>query len=337
MKKLKVGVIGVGVQGEKHIITYKENPFVEKIAIADINEERLKYIAEKYHIASAYTDYVKMLEKENLDLVSVATPDFLHKEPVLEALKHYVNVIVEKPLATNVKDAEDMVSEAKRRKLILYINFANRWCPPFAVIKERINKGELGEVLYAYLRLSDTIYVPTKMIKWANKTTVAFFLMSHTADLARWFFNDEVTKVRAWGVKKVLINQGVNTYDYIVAVLSFRRGGKAVLESSWILPESMPCIVDFKVEIIGTKGATSIDTRFQGIEIATSKFEYPRYLTSSFINGKFYGFCKDSINHVIECLVAEKEPLIKPEDGLMNTKILCAITKSLSEDKEIKI
>jgi len=297
----------------------------------------LRRISKTYGIKSAYTDYVEMLEKENLDLVSVVTPDFAHKAPTIEALKMGVNVVVEKPLATTVRDAEDMVNEAKKKGLLLFTNFFNRWNPPFALTKERVKRGELGDLIYAYTRLSDTLYVPTKMLSWAAKTNVVYFLMSHTADLITWLFSDEVVKVRAWGLIRVLRSLGVDTLDYVIAILEFKRGGRAVLESAWILPESMPCVVDFKLELIGSKGAVNVDARSQGLEVMSLKYEYPRYLVFSDIHGSVFGAVKESLNHVIKCLISGKEPSVKPLDGLVNVKILCSILKSLEEDTDVQL
>mgnify|MGYP000082396776 CR=1 FL=1 len=297
----------------------------------------MRRISKTYGIKSAYTDYVEMLEKENLDLVSVVTPDFAHKAPTIEALKMGVNVVVEKPLATTVRDAEDMVNEAKKKGLLLFTNFFNRWNPPFALTKERVKRGELGDLIYAYTRLSDTLYVPTKMLSWAAKTNVVYFLMSHTADLITWLFSDEVVKVRAWGLIRVLRSLGVDTLDYVIAILEFKRGGRAVLESAWILPESMPCVVDFKLELIGSKGAVNVDARSQGLEVMSLKYEYPRYLVFSDIHGSVFGAVKESLNHVIKCLISGKEPSVKPLDGLVNVKILCSILKSLEEDTDVQL
>ncbi|RLE89749.1 MAG: hypothetical protein DRJ49_01985 [Thermoprotei archaeon] len=330
-KRLRVGVIGVGIQGEVHVKAYKDHPSVDLVAIADIRVKRAKEVAEKYTVKGVYESYEEMLDREELDLVSVVTPDFLHKDPVISALEHGVNVIVEKPLATNVKDAEDMVKTAKRMGLLLYTNFANRWNPPFVEVKRQFENGEMGDPVHAYIRLSDTIYVPIEMIKWSSRTNVAFFLMSHTVDLVRWIFGDEISKVRALSQSKVLNNMGVNTSDIVIALLEFYEGATAVLESCWILPNTLPSMVEFSGEFIGTEGVAFVSTTYQGVSISTSKFHiYPSYLVAAEINNRFVGFVKESIHHVVDCIIGEKQPIISPEDGLAVVKVLCAILESSS-------
>lgn len=337
-RKLRVGVIGVGIQGELHVKIYKEHPNVDLIAITDINKARLDEVAGRYGIESSYTNYVEMLKSEDLDLVSVATPDFLHKEPVVEAAERGINIVVEKPLATNVKDAEEMVSVAEKNGVMLYTNFSNRWSPPFALTKEAVDKGTLGSPIYTYARLSDTIYVPTRMIKWASKTNVAFFLMSHTADLVRWIMSDEVVKVTSSAHYGILNSMGINTADYYIATLHFSKGAMATLESAWILPEGSPAIVDFKFELLCSKGAVYIDAQHQSISMVTeSRVNYPRYLVAGSILGRVYGACKDSIFHAVDCLIHDKKPLISSRDGLINTIILCAIVESATKGTPVSL
>ena len=335
--RLKVGVIGVGIQGQQHILAYKSHPLVELIAAADVDEAKLKRVCGEYNIPKGYTDYRDMIDKEELDLVSVVTPDFLHYEPVTYALKGDVNVIVEKPLSVDVREASEMVNLARSRGLMLFINFSNRWNPPFAIAREKIVSGKMGRPVYAYLRLSDTVYVPFKMLSWASKTNVVFFLMSHTVDLARWIFNDEVESVYATASRRILRSKGVDTYDYVLAILNFKRGSKALLESSWILPESLPTVVDFRAEILCEGGCVFIDDYRQGIEASAEKYTFPKYAGGYVINDRYTGFNRESIHHAVDSLLNEREPSIKPEDGLANTIILCSIIKSIESGEKVYI
>ena len=328
MGRLRTAVIGVGIQGENHVLAYRQHPLVDLVAVCDINRARAREVAAKYGVERCYTDYREMLEKEELDLVSVATPDHLHYEPTIAAIEAGINVLVEKPMATRLEEAEDIVRRARRRGVGLYVNFSNRFNPPFAALKERVERGELGEPLYAYVRLSDTIYVPTKMLSWASQTNVVFFLMSHTFDLVRWIFGSEAVSVEARAEFRVLKRLGIDTPDYVVALIEFEGGARAVLESSWILPESMPSIVDFHAEFIGTKGAAFIDTTYQMISVASERFCYPRVTTATLANRRFVGFVREMIHSIVDALLEGREPLVKPEDGLENVRALTAIMRS---------
>ena len=86
MKKVRVGIIGMGLRGQEHLKIYSQLPEVEVVAVSDIIKEKIVKISKEYNV-SAYTDYIEMLEKEDLDAVSITTPDHLHKDPAIESAK----------------------------------------------------------------------------------------------------------------------------------------------------------------------------------------------------------------------------------------------------------
>ena len=128
--------------------------------------------------------------------------------------------------------------------------------------------------------------------------------MSHTVDLVRWIFCDEMSKVGALSRSKVLNNMRVNIPDIVVALLEFYEGATAVLEFCWILPSTLLSIVEFSGGSIGTEEVTFVSTTYQGVSISTSKLHiYPSYLVATEINSRFVGFIKEPIHHVVEFLL----------------------------------
>ncbi|MHA1665092.1 MAG: Gfo/Idh/MocA family protein, partial [Candidatus Njordarchaeales archaeon] len=339
MKKfLKVGVIGVGTQGENHIKSYQSFRNVRIEAIADLKEERVKKIAERYNIKNWYTDYEEMLELSDLDAVSIVTPDFLHKEPALAAINAGKHVLIEKPLATTVQDAEAIVNAAKKMGVKLMVCFISRWRASVLAAKEFIDKGELGNPVYAYARINDTIYVPTKMLAtWSSKTSLPFWLMSHTIDRVRWLFNSEIKRVYAISSSSVLVKKGITSPDLFHATLEFENGALGAFESCWILPETLPFIADSYMELIYDRGYMDINLSQNSIKIATQK----KYFSPDFSRGSTPGspieHVTATIGHFIECVLEDKEPEASGEDGLAVVKICSAIVKSAQERKPIEL
>jgi len=136
--QVRLGVIGVGLQGQTHLKCYQTLPYAQVVAIADVHEQTLREVGEKFAIPAQYRDYREMLSREELDAVSVVTPDHLHREPVLAAIAAGCHVLCEKPLATGVEDAEAMVTAAKRAGVKLMVNFSNRWQSYLALAKEAV-------------------------------------------------------------------------------------------------------------------------------------------------------------------------------------------------------
>lgn len=335
MREVNVGVVGLGIQGSAHVEALSGLHNVKVIAVADLNFERAKEVARKYKVPKAYDSAYKLAEDPEVEAVIVATPDYAHLEPVMAALKEGKHVLVEKPMATRLKDAERMAAEAKRRGVLLMVNFENRFNPPFAYVKDLLDDGELGVPLHAYIRLSDTIYVPRKMLTWASKTSVAFFLMSHTVDLARWYFGGEVREVYSTSVSRVLRDLG--TPDAYAAILKFEEGF-ALLESSWVIPETAPSIFDFKLELVCSDGAVYIDTQRESLTLCTTKAHaYPHLAKLFRLHGTPIGFLKEADRHFVECVAGRAEPIVKAEDGVANVRILEAIVRSSREGRPVRL
>jgi len=337
MSKLKVGVIGLGIQGETQVKAFKSIPNVEVLAVCDSNQERLKLIKEEYKIQKAYANYLDLVNDKEIDLVSVCTPDFMHYEFVMAALRSGKHTIVEKPMATSTKEAEDMVSESKRRGVYLMVNFSNRWSPAFRIAKDSIEKGEIGEILHAYSRLNDTIYVPTSMIKWASKTNTLWFLGSHVIDLLLWYFKDEVEEVYGKKVSKLLVKKGISTADAYLAMLQFKNGEVALLENSWVLPLGEPFIVDFKMDLVGERGAIKIDRSHHGMikKITNERYEMPDVLRN--IDEDTITFVRDGLKALVDAVQSDKTPPVTGEDGLKVTRIVESIIESSEKNAPVKV
>jgi len=334
------GLIGTGLWGEMHAKVYASYPEAELKAVCDLRADRAKGIAEKYGADEWYSDYNKLLERDDIAAVSIATPDFAHTDIILAALKAGKHVLVEKPLATSVEDCEKVISAAKAikgRKFM--VDFHNRWNPPFVIAKNAIKDGEIGKPALMYIRLNDTIFVPTGMLSWASRSEVVWFVGSHAVDLARWLFDDEVSKVYAVSRSEVLKAKGVDTPDFYEAILEFSKGGVATVENCWILPDSLPTVIDFKCEIIGSSGAFYLDvSSHRTIQKYTqNKASYPDVLGSPVIHDKQMGFTVESIRHFADCVINDKEPMVTFEDGLAATKIISAIRDSSKTGQPVKI
>ena len=339
MRKVGFGVIGLGTFGRNHVAAYAEHPFAELVAVCDIKGELAEETAESYG-TRYYVDYREMLEDPDIEAVSVATPDFLHREPVIACAEKGKDILCEKPLATTVEDAEEMIRAVEKVGVTLMVDFHNRWNPPFALTKESVEKGELGGPVHGYIRLSDTIFVPTKMLSWPDKSSVLWFLGSHTVDLLRWIFNSDAEEVYATCGMNLLKSRGIETPDYYQYMIRFRNGAVAMFENSWILPETLPTIVDFVAELTFTKGCVYIDPIQHG---AFRKFtedhgSYPNVIGGPLvIHQRRVGFINESIAHFVDCIAQDRKPFANGRDGLAVTKILCAVEESAGKRRPVTL
>ncbi len=258
-EKLKAGVIGVGILGALHADFYRANEDVELAGLADLMLERAEAKAAETG-ARAYKSYEEMFKAESLDVVSVATPDPFHKEPFLAAIKAGIpNIITEKPLATNVPDAEEMMDAAHKAGTKVFINFSNRGVGADRATRYVYEQGLIGDLVFGKVLIDDNISVPTQMWgdrskEWAGGSSTAHFLLSHGVDLMRFYFAPaEITSVYAISQEKVL----GYTPDLYDAFLSFSNGAKIEMEAGWI--RHMDELVEFTMNFTGTKGSIAFN------------------------------------------------------------------------------
>jgi predicted dehydrogenase len=334
--KVRIGVVGLGIWGQMHLAAYKQHASAEITAICDLNEKLAKETSEKLGVSNCYSDLDEMLNNEKLDAVSVATPDNCHTESVIKAAQKGLHVMVEKPLATTVNECKDMIKTASDYNVYLMVDWHNRWNPTFNNAWKAIKNNEIGEINYIYFRLSDTEYVPTKMLPWANKSSVLHFLGSHSIDTICWLIDRKPLNIKCIKKEGVLTGKGIDTADMYLCIIEFEGGATAVVENSWALPQSFPSLIENKCEIIGAKGVLMLDpTSHRSLAKYTEKTSegfpdssFPDMFVTPTVFDKQMGFSVESIYHFVECVRDKKIPFTSGKDGLLNTIILNAAEES---------
>jgi predicted dehydrogenase len=253
--KLRVGVVGCGILGTNHAQFFARHKRTTVVAVADRLTERATRVADDIG-ARAYPGHEAMLEAEALDLVVVATPDPLHREPVVAAAARGVpNIVTEKPMATSVADAEAMLAAARRAGSRLWVHLPSRCGPAEVATRYVVQEGLIGAPIYGDLTVDDNISVPTHMWRersrdWSAASSVAQFLFSHVVDRMRWLFEPaEVEEIRAIAVRRVL---GV-TPDLFDAHLTWSNGLVLRIKAEWI--RHMENLVDGRFTLSGERGS----------------------------------------------------------------------------------
>jgi len=336
-------VVGVGTWGQMHAKVYATTPGARLVAICDANETRAREIAEPLGVQKIYTDYNQLFVDPEIDAVSIVLPDFMHRDAVVAAAKAGKHVLVEKPLATTEADGQAMIDAAKEAGTHLFVDFHNRWSPLFQHAKTALDAGELGELQMVYYRLSDTIFVPTQMLKWSAQSSVAWFLASHNLDTMLWLTNsrnggDRVEKLYCVTRSRVLKERGINTPDFFQTTLEWKSGLVTQMENCWILPESGPSIVDLKCNLIGSKGSMNLDTsHHRAVEIQTDKARYLDAFVGVEVFGKPVGFGAASIRHFAESINAGEKPMLDGKDGLAVTRLILKMQESAEKELPVEV
>ena len=334
-RRLKVAVVGLGIWGQNHPLVYSDYHRAELKLVCDLNEERARQFAEKYNCD--WTTNIQDVVNSDVEAVSVATPDYAHFEPVMTLIQGGKHVLVEKPLTTNLAEAKKMTAAAKEKGVFNMVDFHLRWNPQYMMTKEMMEKGELGKPVMGYIRLSDAIQVAENWLSWAGKSGPHWFLFPHTMDLMRWIINEDPIEVYALGSRGVLDAKGVNTWDAIQALVKF-PSCFVTFETSWIVPDSTPCVTDCHMTLYGTKGKVDYDQDYTGIEISTDRFSYP-WMPVGVRNryGKLDNYLYEPMRYFVDCVLEGKQPECSFKDGLINTAMIEATLRSIETGKPVSI
>ena len=334
---IKFAIIGMGIRGKLFADIISQHQDAELVAVCDIDDKALDKAAKNYGVR-CYKDWKELLNQEELDAAYIATPDDTHRMPTILAAERGLHILIEKPLATKIEDCFEMKSAIEKAGVKSLVAYNNRWNPNFIRAKEAIDAGELGKIISMNVRAVDTLYVPTKMLNWAGKTTPAWFLLSHALDLALWLTGKKAQSVYAKGIKGKLTGMGIDTYDHMHVNVEYQDGVLGFFEAGWILPDTMPSLVDHQWEIIGNEGVFYVNQHEQMVRKATKeKYSFPTTISQINIHGTSSGrelFC---FNSFLRSIKEDLEPVVKLDEALEVTKILEGLHVSIKEGKPIKI
>lgn len=341
MSKIRIAVVGAGILGSRHARVFRELDESELVAVADIDAGRAQRAADA-NGARAFTELDQLLATVDVDAISIATPDHLHRDPVITALAAGKHVLLEKPLATTADDARAIVSAVEKSKCVAMVNFSQRYVSDHAWIKRRIVAGDIGAPKMIISVKFDTVSVPTGMIAgWSAKTSPIFFMSSHDLDMVQWYVGTNPVEVVAREVRGTLVAQGYDVQDGLNALITFQDGVGASFHSSWIHPNSYPRIADGYLQIIGTDGAIMYTNRTRAAEIFSSrggeKVEFTGPHTADEVNGKITGAFVTSLAHFLACIRDGREAETSPRRALPITLAQAAAMDSVRTGLPTKI
>ena len=354
---VKIGVVGAGIFGVNHLNTFRQLSYqqvAELAAVAEVDEKRAQWVEQNYD-CRVFRDYKEMLDKVELDAVTVVTPDHMHKPVTLAAVARGRHVLCEKPLDTTVEGCAEMVKAAKKANVLLQVDFHKRYDPDHILMERRVSSGEMGKILYGSVCMEDRIEVPVEWFPhWAPSSSPGWFLGVHFYDLVRWVIKSNGKSVYAKGRKETLKNDyNVDTYDSLSAMVEFENGAIVSFDTSWVLPREFEAIVNQEIRLVGTKGVWEIDSQYRGSRCCLAG-EDMRTLNNSFMRedkdkkGRaiFRGYGIESIEDFVHNVIALQNGATldslagsypSGEDGLEVTKIAAAVHESAGTGKVITL
>jgi len=303
---------GVGAMGRNHARLYSELAGVELIGVADVNKQLAISIAQSYE-RKAYADYNDLLN-ENLDAVSIAVPTTLHKEVALDAIQQGINILVEKPIADTVENADEIIEAARQKGIKLMVGHVERFNPAIIKLKELINNGQLGDI----------ISISAKRVGPYNPRIrdvgIILDLGTHDIDIMSYLYGNEVKEVYASGGSVIHSHE-----DHAIITLNFDNGRSGVIETNWLTPHKVR-----NLTVIGSKGIAEVDYIQSSLRIfdrewvREAKIEKEEPL-------------KLELEHFIDCVQHDKEPLVSGQEGKHALQVALAAIESARTGKVCQI
>lgn len=335
---LKVGVIGCGsIAQYRHLPEYEANPYVQIVAVCDSNKKRAKEVANKYGV-NMYTDYNELINCEELDAVSVCTPNDLHASISIVALQSGIHVLCEKPMATSKKDAEMMIEAAEKSGTKLMIGHNQRFVTSHQKAKQLIENGEIGKIYSfrtAFGHSGPENWSVDGKESWFFKKDEAFLgamgdLGVHKADLIRYILNEEITEVGAFVETSAKTFSNVD--DCAVCMLKSESGIIGTLAASWsyVSKEDNSTIIYGEKAILRLEDDPNYSLILQYKNGVVVKYELDKIQSNAAVG--------QSNSHIIEqfveSILSDKEPLINGVEGMKSLEVILAAIQS-SETKKI--
>lgn len=327
MGKLRIGVIGCGYWGPNLIRNFNQIQESEMVAVADLRDERLKSIKSMNNGIKLTNDYKELFDL-NLDGVIVATPPKTHFDIAKDALEHGLNVMIEKPLTTSSRDAEELIELAAKKDLVLMVGHTFVYNNAVRALKRLIDSGEIGKIHYIdSARLSLGLYQPGLNVLWD--------LAPHDLSILDYLLGKDPQSVEVFGTSCVL----KNTHDLVHLNLIFPDNILAHIHISWLAPVKVR-----EVTIVGSKKMVvynDVDV-IDRVRIYDKGVETPEYANTYaewqcgyrqgdvvIPNIHYVEPLRQECQHFLDCIRDQIPCLSSGEDGLKVIKIIESAQKAL--------
>jgi UDP-N-acetylglucosamine 3-dehydrogenase len=313
-KRLRTAVIGAGNMGRNHVRTYRKLPDVDIVALADINLAAKK-IAEEHNVRF-YTDYQKMLDTEKPDAVSLVVPTPLHYKIGLDVIKRGIHILIEKPIASSVKEAKELIASAKQHDVVFTVGHIERYNPIIRKLKEMIDEKKLGKI---------TSIVCKRVGGFPNiepKTDVIIDLAVHDIDIINYLLGSRPKRIHQHG-SRTHHSQKIDAAE----ILLDYGDASGFIQANWITPVKVRTIA-----VTGSKGY--IEGNYITQELVYHEHNM-QWVKNNF--DEFVAKLGEPKKHNIEVIVEEplavelksflqnvegkRSPLVNPDDAMYALKL----------------
>ncbi len=346
MNRIRYALIGCGRISPNHIAAAKENnDKLELVAICDIDTERLELIKNEFSLDSVktYTDYKQMLKEVSPQLVAIATNSGDHAFIALDCIEAGANIIIEKPIALSLEDADKIISSAEKKGVKVCACHQNRFNKSIKKIHSAIEQNSFGKLFHATAHIrwnrGQEYYSQAKWRgRWDQDGGALMNQCIHNIDLLRWMMGDEIDEVFAYTDR--LAHDYIEAEDLGMALIKFKNGSYGIVEGTTnVYPKNL----EETLYIFGEKGTVKAGGKSVNI-IEEWRFADDT-ISSAEVKAEFsenppnvYGFGHTPLyKDVIDSINEDRQPLVDGYAGRRALELVLAIYKSAAENKPVKL
>jgi predicted dehydrogenase len=339
---LRFGLLGCGRIAKRHsdLLGHRQIPGAELAAVCDIRPERARALGETFGVPS-FSNLDEMMNGAKLDAVSVLTPSGLHAENVLALAPYGKHIVVEKPMALTLPDADAMIAACAKYNVRLFVVKQNRFNVPVVRLREALDEGRFGKIFLGTVRVRwcrTQQYYDNDAWRgtWAMDGGVLANQASHHIDLLEWMMGD-IESVYAKGITALA---RVETEDTAVATIKFRSGALGLIEAT---TAARPKDLEGSISVLGEAGTVEIGgfavNEMKVWNFTTKQPEDADMLTKYSVNPpNVYGFGHQAYyEHVVDCISNDRRVLVDGAEGRKSLQLITAIYESIETGKEVRL
>ena len=342
MRQVEVAVIGTGWVGGIRAETLARSALVDKLHICEIRPDRLAEVKALTNPATATLDYQDIIRNDNIQVVFISTtPEPTHFPIARDCLKAGKHVMLEKPIALEMWEADELIAIAKRNNVKFTIGYSQRFNPKIAYAKKKITDGTLGRVVNVMVsrHLSRSL---GKKIASRVKLSPAAMESTHDLDFVFWML-EPAKPVRIYSQGAYGYMQEINgSYDCMWTTVTMDNGMLVVVSGGWNLPPSYPNFSSTWIEITGTEGALVLDDTHRDHWLNTVA-EGTRFPMSTMpgeqVDHVFAGQMGPETIHFIESILLDRPVMVSPEHArmVMETYTAADLSAEINEPVELPL
>jgi predicted dehydrogenase len=334
MNKIRIGFLGVAhFHADNYAVAIKKLPNCEVVAVYEEDKDLAKEFSKKFNV-NYYENIDQLLKRDDIDAVIITAENVKHHEYAVKAAEARKHILCEKPIATTVEDADDMIKRAEKAGVKFQTCFVMRYHSTSILVKNLIDEGRIGRVVASIGTNKLNSSLPL-LRRWFTDAILSGggAVMDHTvhlADLIRWYTNSEAAMVYTEIGKNV--NKSINVEDNFLTTLIMENGAVGHIDGSWSYAAGLYTWGDVTMEVLGTEGVILLDAFRQNISYIGSEKPNDK------LSWHYYGCDCDleMIKSFVECITMDKKPVASGFDGRQGVAITVSSYESAKAGKPVR-